>query len=320
MKAFPYPVMPQKQVRVIVDTDCACEADDQFALAHHLFSPKSEVTAIHSVHFADRFGANSEQESYEEILHILKLVAPLREPPVFHGAAHAMPEETTPVDSPAVQNLIRHARCEDARPLYVAVQGAATNVASALLLAPDIASRITVVWIGGGTYPEGELEFNVENDLHAANCLLKSSAEVWQVPKNVYSSMVVPFSVLLEQVAPCGALGEYLMARVMKTQQKFVDWIQRPGYTQGAYAASYPSAEAWILGDQPTAGLIAFDQRYRYHMRPAPTILPDGRYAHPPASTRLIRVYESLDGALILDDFYAKLRYHCAEQTAEVSL
>lgn len=40
-----------KKVRMIVDTDCKNEADDQFALAHHLMTPKFIVTGIIGAHF-----------------------------------------------------------------------------------------------------------------------------------------------------------------------------------------------------------------------------------------------------------------------------
>ena len=39
--AYKFTVPENKRFRVIVDTDCKNEADDQFALAHHLMTPKS---------------------------------------------------------------------------------------------------------------------------------------------------------------------------------------------------------------------------------------------------------------------------------------
>ena len=35
-----YEVSDEKRIRVILDTDAACEADDPFAIAHALMSPK----------------------------------------------------------------------------------------------------------------------------------------------------------------------------------------------------------------------------------------------------------------------------------------
>ena len=46
MRSFSYPIPEEKKVRVILDTDCACEADDPYAIVHALLSPKISVTGI----------------------------------------------------------------------------------------------------------------------------------------------------------------------------------------------------------------------------------------------------------------------------------
>ena len=51
-----------KKIRVIVDTDAACEADDPFAVVHALLSPKLIVKAITAEHFARE---NSTQQSFD---------------------------------------------------------------------------------------------------------------------------------------------------------------------------------------------------------------------------------------------------------------
>ncbi len=69
-----------KKVRVIIDTDAACEADDPFAIVHALLSPKLIVRGIAAEHFAV---AHSMEDSYEEIrtiLHAMDL-----DVPVFKG-------------------------------------------------------------------------------------------------------------------------------------------------------------------------------------------------------------------------------------------
>ena len=251
MRSFPYPIPEEKKVRVILDTDCACEADDPYAIVHALLSPKISVTGICAEHFADRFGPDSMEESYREILHVLDLAGLNGQVPVFRGSPCALSDETTSSPSPASQFIIQEALRDDPRPLFIAGQGALTNVASALLEKPEIADRFTLVWIGGGTYPDGESEFNAENDIAAANVLFGSAVELWQVPKNLYSKMTVPFSVLHEKVAPCGEIGQYLFQRVIDTNYKFVSWIKRPGYTPrhptpaekcGSWGTALPSA------------------------------------------------------------------------------
>ena len=63
-----YKVPDYKKIRVIIDTDAACEADDPFAIAHALLCEKFDVKAI----FAEQFGSpDTTAKSYEEILTIL---------------------------------------------------------------------------------------------------------------------------------------------------------------------------------------------------------------------------------------------------------
>ncbi|MEJ5078116.1 nucleoside hydrolase [Erwinia sp. MYb535] len=77
----------------------------------------------------------------------------------------------------------------DTRPLFVLVLGPATDVALALQARPEIASRLTVVWIGGNPYPKGGWEYNLYNDPQAGRILFASKAPLWQVPHNVYRLM-----------------------------------------------------------------------------------------------------------------------------------
>ena len=46
-----FAVPEKKRIRMIVDCDCKNEADDQFALAHHLMTPMFDVKGIIAAHF-----------------------------------------------------------------------------------------------------------------------------------------------------------------------------------------------------------------------------------------------------------------------------
>ena len=48
---YHFNVPDQKRVRMIVHTDCKNEADDQYALVHHLLTPKFIVRGIVAGHF-----------------------------------------------------------------------------------------------------------------------------------------------------------------------------------------------------------------------------------------------------------------------------
>ena len=49
--AYLFDVPEYKKVRVIIDTDAACEADDPFAIVQALLSPKLIVKGIVAEHF-----------------------------------------------------------------------------------------------------------------------------------------------------------------------------------------------------------------------------------------------------------------------------
>ena len=78
--------VPQyKKLRVIIDTDAACEADDPFAIAQALMSPKLMVRGILAEHFA---AEGSVQRSYDEVCTILDAMD-MKEVPVFMGETGA---------------------------------------------------------------------------------------------------------------------------------------------------------------------------------------------------------------------------------------
>ena len=58
-----YEVPDDKKIRVIIDTDAACEADDPFAIAQALLIKKFIVKAVFAAHFGS---PNSMKKSIDE--------------------------------------------------------------------------------------------------------------------------------------------------------------------------------------------------------------------------------------------------------------
>ena len=159
---------------VVLDTDTYNEVDDQFALSYLLASQDQlRVKALYAAPFFNENStgpADGMEKSYQEILKLLGLAGcqKLREV-VFRGSASYLPDEGTPVPSPAAEDLARRAMgYSPEAPLYVVAIGALTNIASALLLEPAIAQRITLVWLGGNAWdwPDNQ-EFNAFQDVAA---------------------------------------------------------------------------------------------------------------------------------------------------------
>lgn len=124
------------------------------------------------------------EKSYEEIHRILARMNVQKENFVFKGSDRYLPADKTPVMSPAAEDLVKKARaCTTEEPLYVLAIGAITNVASALLMAPDIVDKIVIVWLGGHAlhWPDTK-EFNLIQDVPAAQVVFDCGAAVVQLP------------------------------------------------------------------------------------------------------------------------------------------
>lgn len=313
LKKRPFEFPTDRSIRVITDTDCYCECDDQYCVTHMLMTPRFDMKGVIAEQYGTREGNDSEQKSYEEIQNLVHLMGMDGEINILHGAPGALPDEHTPVDSEGARFIIEEAMKDDPRPLFVCNQGAATNIASAYLMEPKIAEKITVIWIGGGVYPKGGWEFNQNNDINAARVLFKSNMELWQVPMNVYSTMKVSFFELMEKVYPCGDIGKYLVENTMRVGRKFTErglLHRRPGQTAGEAATSF-GGELWSLGDSPCVGLMLNNTMGKFHVTDAPCDLTDeGCYDLSRPGSRKIRVYDTIDSHFILNDMFEKLKFY----------
>lgn len=182
---------PKGKVDVVLDTDAYNEVDDQFAIAYLLRSAdKLNTVAIYAAPF-DNFRSNGPadgmRKSYDEILHILDLCAEeAYKDRVYAGSEAFMHDEVHPVDSPAARDLAKRAmEYTEQEPLYVVAIGAITNIASALLINPQIKDRIVVVWLGGHAHHwKNTVEFNMKQDYYAARVVMGSGVPFVQLPCN----------------------------------------------------------------------------------------------------------------------------------------
>ncbi len=302
MFKYDYTVPKAKTVRYIIHTDCKNEADDQYTVAHILMTPKLDVKGIIAGHFEKNFQdipkGMTAKASYDEIVKVMDLMHVSGEWPVFMGASAAMIDEHTPIDSEGARFIIEEAMRDDERPLYIGMQGAITDLASAILMKPEICNRMTCIWIGGGNYPIGGEEFNLSQDVAAANVVFKSSMPLWQVPMNVYKQFGVSLAELQYKVKPHGQIGNYLF-------QQLIDLNNRIGQ----FPFPWPHGELWGLGDEGViAALMEEAQKTDgYDMIPAPTFDPETMTYIPSETNREIRVYHTMNARLDLEDFFCKL-------------
>jgi len=288
-----------KRTRVIVNTDAKNEADDQFAIVHALLTPSFELHGLIPAHFGTTKSATSLRDSHDEVQLLLRLMGLEGRVRVADGAETAIPDMTTAAPSAGAELIIAEALKDDPRPLHVAFLGPLTDMASALLMAPEIASRnVRVIWIGGGYWPVGNREYNLSNDIAAANVVARSGFEIWQIPMKVYRHMAVSYAELYERVYDKGELGKYLVDQLVEWNARMVDG----------------PIEHRSLGDSPAIGVMMYPECGVSEWVPGPEYNELMNYVHI-GRNRPIKLYHNVDQRFILEDMFAKLaRFARGEQ------
>ena len=286
-----FKIPAEKKMRVIINTDAKNEVDDQFAIVQTLLTQSFDLRGLIAAHFGTGKSDTSMQDSYDEIMYLLKLMDLEDNVVVKKGAAEALKSEKEPQPSEGSRLILEEAQ-KDEGTLYVAFLGPLTDMASAILEMPEIVNKdIKVIWIGGGNYPDGGNEYNLKNDITAANVVFKSGIEVWQIPRNVYRMIPVTFAELYTRVYPYGELGKYLAENVVSFNN---EGAKRP-------------VEYRVLGDSPAVGVIMYEDCGEWKMVKKPTFNADATYNYE-GDYGNIRVYQNMNDRFIMEDFYAKLK------------
>lgn len=240
---------PQGKVDVVLDTDTYNEIDDQFALAYLIKS--DEKLSLQAIYAAPFFNHHSEspkdgmEKSYQEIHKVLKLMG--REEfckVTYRGSERYLPDENTPVDSPAARNLVERAmERKDDNPLYVVAIGAITNVASAILMEPEIIRKIVVVWLGGNALDwHDNKEFNAYQDVAADRVIFGCGVPLVQLPcMGVVSAFTTTGPELEYWLRGKNELCDYL---IDNTAQEAVMFAKAKPWSRAIWDVT---AVAWLL-------------------------------------------------------------------------
>lgn len=225
--------------RVLVDHDWAGDPDGLVALAHHLLSPGNRVVGVTSSLINPMFpeAGDGAARGCVPASDLLALVG--ADTPVAAGAEVPWTPGTT---SAASRLIVAEAERDDPLPLFLVCGGPLTNVAAALDATPGIASRLTLVWIGG-SLQEGRFEYNRDTDPDAAAHVLGvPGLMVEQFPVETYRQCAYGLSELEADLAAAGPVGAWLWQFFARP---LPDFIQLGG--------------VWPLGDSPPVLLTALD-------------------------------------------------------------
>lgn len=225
---------PTGMVRMVLDTDTFNEIDDQFAVAYAMLSPERlKVEAIYAAPYSSFDGSvgpdKGMEESYQEILRLLSRLKIDSQGLALRGSTSYLTGRSAPEPSPAALDLIERAmQATEQEPLYVAAIGAITNVASAVLLEPEIIRRIVVVWLGGNPVecPKPH-EFNLEQDVRASQLMFDSGLPLVHIPcLGVASHLLTTKAELDETIRGRNAVSDFLYQRFVEYSTDHFGWAK----------------------------------------------------------------------------------------------
>ncbi len=290
--------IPHGVIDVVIDSDTYNEIDDQFAISYALLSPeRCRVQAVYAAPFLNHRStspADGMERSYQEIQRLLSLLH-REDVPSFRGAPGYLPDEDTPVISDAARDLSQRAMdYSPERPLYVVALGAITNVASALLLNPEIANRMVVAFLGGHAldWPQNR-EFNLSQDVAAGRIIYHSGVPLIMLPcLGVVSTFTTTGPELDYWLRGRNPLCDFLVKNT-------VDEVK-----------SYAEGKVWsrVLWDVTAVAWLLNDEHRFLHSRLIPTPVPeyDHHWGSAPLNPLCRYVYHVNRDAL-LGDLFAKL-------------
>jgi purine nucleosidase len=284
---------PRGPVSMVLDTDTYNEIDDQFALVYAMLSPNLSVEAVYAAPFFNSRSAGPEdgmEKSYEEIVRILTKLNIDHEGLVYRGSRAYLPSMSQAVPSPAVEDLIARAMAPREGPLYVLAIGAITNIASALLIEPEIAGHIVVVWLGGHPpYWPTAVEFNLRQDTDAARVVFDSGVPLVQIPcKNVAEHLRTTLPEVAALVKGRGEIGDYLYGIY---EDYFKDHFAASKVIWDISAVAWLNNPDWV----PT------------ELRPSPILRQDVTWAPEDPARHLVRIATDVNRDRVFGDLFCKL-------------
>lgn len=216
----------------IVDTDTDNEIDDHFAVAWALAG--LDVAALHAAPFRNERSTDAAAGMRQSAAQLRRLVAATDRTgvPVLEGAAGYLADRPA-TRNPAVDDLIERA---DREPVTVVCIGAITNLACALSVRPDLAERLSVVWLAGQPpWSWDDEEFNFSSDPEATAAVLAAPLDLLVVPCRGVAELLFTTEPELAASLPASPIGEHLLG-VYRDQVAAIPGTARPVWDLAAVA------------------------------------------------------------------------------------
>ncbi len=276
-----------KGIALIIDADTANEVDDLYAIVRALNADELDVQGITSAQFhtsplATDSTVYESQAINEDIIRLMDRAdvdLPL-------GANNPMASASKPAASEASEYIIDAARTHNSDdPLHIAVLGPCTNVASAIVDAPDIIPNIKVHYIGFWhdtlTQVFDLKEFNSGNDTVAVQVLLDTEGLDFDVmTATTCQHLVLTKEEVDQRLKGKGGIADYLVNR----WESYTRW----------WTEEDPEKKSWIMWDVAIIEALIHPESAEKRPFKAPSNTP----------SRVIDAYIDIDVLAMKENFW----------------
>ena len=216
---------------IILDTDIGSDVDDALALATLLGSESANLFGITTVYGDTKLRARIAHHlchtANKSIPVFAGVETPLSGREVWstgsEGKAFSNLNQYALVDKPAVEFLVE-AVIQNPGEIEVIAIGPLSNIASAVMQAPNFAKNVKHLWIMGGDFTKQKIEHNFKCDVTAAKIVLESNIAITilDLPS---SQKTIMKKEEIEQIKSSGKLGPILYTEILNwIQPRNQDW------------------------------------------------------------------------------------------------
>ncbi|MEP2531487.1 nucleoside hydrolase [Shimia sp.] len=236
--------------------------------------------------------------SYQEILTIFEKCGVPSKGKVFRGAPGYLTDYDTPLETESTRFIIEQARKRDEGPVYILAMGALTNIASALLVAPDIIDNIVVVWTA--SFPSyapfcNAPSLNLVQDKLASRLLFECGVPHVYLPGyHVGAQLKISHPEMEKFVKPKGAIGAYLWHL----------YTNNPLHEM--FAITGQETKTWVIWDIINVAWLFDDDYVSMRMTTSPA-LNEELYWETDADRHMMAEAYDLNRDAIYEDFYRTL-------------
>jgi purine nucleosidase len=217
---------------------------------------------------------------------------------VYRGSTGYLQRAGEALRSDAALHLIETALATpaDGEPLYVVAIGCVTNVVSALLIAPEIAERIVVVWTAGfpSHAPHANDAFNLEQDLIASQTLFDCGVPHVYLPGyHVGAQLRLSIDEVERHVRGCGAIGAHLHHLYLHNPLAALTGVERPA--------------SWVMWDVVNIAWLLEPDWVPSTLVRSPRLGDDRHWQPGGAERHWMREAWAVERDAIFGDFFARL-------------